>query len=450
MKKVSPFVSVGEGKTYRMADSHMTWHMDRYERVEFARLPPAAVVKSRPLLRRYPNLAQLGDCVYVPKLFAMHIPKERREMVSGIKVCSRSFLTDREFVLNLKDLGFSDKDEYQAFREVTKGVGVRIDESSFVDFEGITRLARKHGYLDVVSTMGLEDNVINRGNHEFDAPEGGELGEDTIEAIRRFNKALTGEVDIKVTPLACGVKLPEESQVYAGELADSLSSKSPLYQEKLLFPSVLRMVYFEAQPKEELSELCLYISDSPKELEKTRGRVFEDAVKFFEVVPRNTYRYGKGFWWVCPFDIWLAYGSGSRVYNSPSAWFLAKDILLARTGAYYTDFEGWDYDSDETTKGETQRKQHIHLTNAFKVFSRFQTLFGIGIEQVKGKQPSRAKAAKIERESLGRLMDTINESEFLEVTDSGGVLDLRTYSEYEGVANGRFRINKEHLFPMYQ
>ncbi len=450
MKEVFPFTSIEEGKAYDL----LGWHMDRYEREELACLPPAKVMRSQPMLRRYPQFSELENGVYVPKIFSMHLPKRERNMTSGIRVCSRSLLTDREFVLNLKDLGFSDRDEYQAFREVAKGIGVRIGESRFTDVNGVRELAKRHGFYKEISEMGKNElgreSVISRGNHEFDAPEGGELGEDSGEAIRRSNMAITGKIKLKVTPLVCCGRLPKESQQYAAELSDSVNSKSPLYQEKLLFPSVLRMVYFESQPRDKLSELCLYISDSPEELEDARSRVFEDAVKFFETVPRNTFRYGREFLWDCPFDIWLAYNATGRVYNHSQMWFLAKDLLVSRTGAYYTDFEGWNINWDIGGKSEIKRRQHIHLTNTFKVFSRFLTLFEMGIEQVRGRPLSRAKAAKIERDTLGRLIDTINGSDFLNVSTSNNDLDVKAFYEYVGVGNGGFRIDKKYLFPMYQ
>jgi hypothetical protein len=171
-----------------------------------------------------------------------------------------------------------------------------------------------------------------------------------------------------------------------------------------------------------------------------------DATKFLEVISKTTCQYEDKNWgWACLFDIWLAYNAKSRVLNKPMGWFTAKDLVVAQTGAYYTDFEAWDA-YEYGTKLEIQDHQYLHVVNTLKVFSRFLTLFSVGIEQLEGRSLNNRQKKELERDTLDEMLGVFNESDYLSVEPHAD--SIKIYIDCKNVDYRTFAVDRTYLFPI--
>ncbi|MBI4918401.1 hypothetical protein HY837_00600 [archaeon] len=426
-------VSLIEKKVLRLGVSHRNIH--RYERAKASVLSVpvnSSLIRRSELIKKYPELDKHNSTYLTPRIIGQAL--ESKETVEGIYYNGRTLVLPEEKVtLNLKELGWSDKEVFQDFVLETKGSGIKLRRAESINASDVLNFLNNHK-LQVPSDLSNE-LVFSRNQYiGFDIPEGAHHiygANHSLSAGRYFSDA-----GFKIAPSLCLIKYPKKTQHVIGELdKESIFLEDLLAQEKRLMPSFVRAAYFEWEENKP-AELLKLISSDTSVLKNLPEIFLDDIMKYFEYLALSTQKRKRTYYSDYLANIDRVFDNPEMMFGKDHSWFLNKDMVLAQTGLYFVDLEGSLVDHEAKSLKEMKRQHELYLLLLFKDFSRLLTQYNITLQD-------KRNPVLVEEETRHQFIDKLNKSEFYEVKEKDSSIDLLV--KYQEIKPEKYSLDKKNL-----
>jgi len=411
------FMKQGDSPRYRSSS------VDHFQKVFLAQLPvPKNHVTSNmanALPRRFDE-----ETLWIPQILCNN---KENAIVECLKTGGRTYIPSNTptIVLNLADYGWAEQPLFQECVMELKGAGALFSDAGLSN-----RYAKYFSSLHGTPALCVTE-LSDRGR-----PKGAQkelIGKYTLATSK---KMFSRDIPIKIAPVVTITKFPSEVVDTIASLSTFLSSTEERYdaggfiQEVRLTPSTVRAIYFDkARTDSELRTLCSRVSENAGVLRHASNALFTDVRKYLEVLCLTTRKTGAGYSWTRVGDIRLAWKKeddddwneaevANYKYNHDFAWYLAKDITIAGTGAWFVDMESYFTGSKKdrsTLPNDLYKRQEIYVLCVLRDFTRVLTQFEIGRALFERKSLSYNQRSTIQDEVFERVIAECNKSNHIAV-----------------------------------